>query len=206
MIRKFFYSTILLFFALILTNCSLVKQNVPLTPEEAAIQHVRDTNQADFRIDKNSVNAIQISEINDLILVLVQYSGNHITGGAKTCEMVLEAYKKPIIGWKTKNGAGSCHEINYPANTTPITVVSNWGNSTVWNSGYSTAFGYVHNSQVTEVVVTWEDGLVQPVEVLDSTYFAAREGKYCTLKIDVYNNKGDIVFTNNMGTGESRVP
>lgn len=166
-----------------------------LTPEETAVRHVREMTQAGFHIDPNTVEAIQQVEISDLTLVLVQYSGHQIDGDVELCEMVLETEKTLIYQWKAKGGSGLCHKINDPSNNTPMTVVSSYDTSTLLDRGYSTAFGYLRDEQITKVVVNWEDGLVQPASVSASTYLAAREGGFHVEKIETYNDLGEIVHS-----------
>jgi hypothetical protein len=71
------------------------QQNHPLvtTPGEIAVHHAKGMTVAGYHIDPNTVEAIQQVEINDLALVLVQYSGHQIEGNTELCEMVLELEK-----------------------------------------------------------------------------------------------------------------
>lgn len=166
-----------------------------LSLEETAVRHVKEMMEAGFLIDPNTVESIQQVEINDITLVLVQYSGHRIKGEVELCEMVLETQKTILNKWKARSGAGLCHKINDPSNIIPITVVSSYGTSTILDRGYSTAFGYLRNEQITRVMVTWEDGLVQPASVSARTYLTAREGGFYVAKIETYNNLGENVYT-----------
>lgn len=177
-----------------------------LTPEETAVRHVKGMTQAGFHIDPNTVEAIQQVEINDMVLVLVQYSGHQIEGNAELCEMVLEVEKKLLNQLEARGGAGLCHEINDSLNNVPITVVSSYGTSTLLERSYSTAFGYLRNDQITKVVVYWEDGLMQPASVSDRTYLTARAGGFHVEKIETYNDVGEIVFASNYPNTEESNP
>lgn len=165
------------------------------TPGETAVRYVKGMAEAGFHIDTNTVKALQQVEINEMTLVLVQYSGRRIKGDVELCEMVLETKKSLSNRWKAKSGAGLCHEVNDPSTDIPITVASNYGTSTVLDRGYSAAFGYLRNEQITKVVVTWEDGLMQPASVSARTYLTAREGGFYVEKIETYNDLGEIVYT-----------
>jgi hypothetical protein len=167
---------------------------IVLTPEYAAVRHVREMKTANFTIVSNSVEAIQAVELKDQVLVLVQYSGTRLGGGVDICETVLETQKTPLNGWKVINGAGLCHEVQ-PTNSIPVATGSSRGHSTLQNPGYSTAYGLVRDPQITQVLVTWEDGHIQPSEVQESTYFAVREGGFTIKKIDAYNDKHEIVYS-----------
>lgn len=177
-----------------------------LTPEETAVRHTKGMSVAGYHIDPNTVEAIQQVEINDMVLVLVQYSGHRIEGETELCEMVLEVEKKLLNQWEAKGGAGLCHEINDPLNKVPISVVSSYGTSTLLERGYSTAFGYLRNEQITKVVVTWKDGLVQPANVSAGTYLTAREGGFHVEKIETYNDLGEIIFETHYPNKEESNP
>lgn len=177
-----------------------------LTPEETAVRHAKGMTVAGYHIDPNTVKAIQQVEINDMVLVLVQYSGHRIEGDAELCEMVLEIEKKLLNRWEAKGGSGLCHEINDPDNTVPISIVSSYGITTLLERGYSTAFGYLRNEQITKVVVTWEDGLVEPANVSERTYLTAREGGFHIEKIETYNDLGEIIFETNYPNTEGSNP
>jgi hypothetical protein len=162
------------------------------SPEETAVLHVQQMNQAGYDIDPNTVEAIQKVVINDKVLVLVQYNARKVEPGVELCEMVLEVEKPFLKRWSTQGGVGLCHKINQSSNTVPITVVSSYGTSA---HDYSTAFGYIRDEQITEVIITWEDGFAQPVSVIARTYLGAREGGFYIEKIETYNDLGEIVYT-----------
>lgn len=173
-----------------------------LTPEDSAIRYVREMKLGNFTINSNSVEAIQTAELKDLVLVLVQYSGTRHEGGVELCEMVLETEKALISGWETKGGSGLCHEVDDPTNSVPITIGSSMVNSTLLTPGYSTVYGFVRDPQITKVVVTWDDGQIQPLEVQVSAYLAAREGASHVIKIEAHNDQNKIVFQTRLGTVE----
>jgi hypothetical protein len=167
---------------------------IVLTPEDAAVRYVRETITANFTVTGNSVEAAQAVTLKDQVLVLVQYRGTRPGGGVDICETVLETRKTGLNGWKVFNGAGLCHEVQ-PANSIPVTSGSSQGHSTSQDPGYTTAYGHVREPQITTVAVTWEDGLLQSVEVQNSTYFAVREGGFSIRKIEAYNGQHEIVYT-----------
>lgn len=187
--------TAILLTILLVRNPSKQNYLAVLTAEETAIRHVKGMTEAGIHIDRNTVEAIQQVKMDDITLVLVQYSGHRMRGDVELCEFVVETKKTLSKSWQAKGGAGLCHENNDPANTIPITVVSSYGTTTLLNRGYSTAFGYLRNGEITKVVVTWEDGLMQPASVSGSTYLTVREGRSNVEKIETYNHLGEIVYT-----------
>lgn len=199
--------TVFLLAILLIQNSTEAKSPLSiLTPEETAVRHVQGMAEAGFHIDPNTVEAIQQVEINGMVLVLVQYSGHRIEGGVELCEMVVEIEKKRLHTWEAKGGAGLCHEINDPGNNVPISVVSSYGTSTLFDRSYSTAFGYLRNERITKVVVTWEDGLMQQASVSERTYLTARAGGFHVVKIETYNNFDEIMFESNYPNTEEPNP
>jgi hypothetical protein len=166
---------------------------LPITPERSAVLHVKKLNIGNFTINKNSVEAIQKIEFNNRVLVLVQYIATRHGNGVENCEVVLETEKDQAIRWNT--GSGMCHKINDPNETTPITVGSTRGGSTPQDPGYTTVYGMIRDPQITQIVVTWEDGNVQPVEVQESAYMAAREGELDMKKVEAFNGQNELVYT-----------
>lgn len=177
-----------------------------LTPGETALRHAKVMTVAGYHIDPNTVKVIQQVEINDMVLVLVQYSGHRIEGDAELCEMVLEIDKKLLIQWEAKGGWGLCHEINDPDNTVPISIASGFGTTTFSERGYSTAFGYLRNEQISKVVVTWEDGLVKSANISERTYLTARMGRFHVKKIETYNDLGEIIYETHFPNTEESNP
>jgi hypothetical protein len=181
------------------TEIQVLPPVIILTPEEAAIRHVREMETANFTIVSNSVEAIQAVALKDQVLVLVQYSGTRFAGDVDICETVLETKKTPLNSWKVNSGAGICHEV-YPVNSIPVTTGSSRGQATLQSPGYSTTYGLVRDPQITKVVVTWEDGNIQQVEVRESTFFAVREGGFDWKKVVAFNNQNEIVYTTDQKT------
>lgn len=148
-----------------------------------------------FAINDNSVKAIQTVEVKDLVLVLGQYSGTRRGGRLEIREMVLETEKAQVIRWKTHSGVSSCHELNDPADTLPVTVASSRKNLPTPDNGYSAIYGVVRNPQITKVVVMWDDEHVQSVNVLESTYMAAHEGGFDMTKVEAFDDQNELVYT-----------
>lgn len=177
-----------------------------LKPEEVAVRHAKGMTVAGFRVDPNTVHAIQKVEINDLFLVLVQYSGQQNGGDIELCEMILEVEKKLLEGWEAKSGSGLCHEVNDPDNTVPLSIVSSYGTTTLLSGGYSTAFGYLRNEIISKVVVSWDDGLVEPASVSERTYLTERDGGYHVERIEAYDDIGALIFTTTYPNPEESNP
>lgn len=201
-VLSFIFVVAIILLAILFTQNQNDPQN-PLSvsrPGEIAVRHVKEMTVAGYHIDPNTVEAIQQMELNDIVLVLVQYNGYQIEGNTELCEMVLEIELKLLNQWEAKGGSGLCHEINDPDNTVPISIASSYGTTSILERGYSTAFGYLRNEQITKVVVTWDDGLMQQAVVAERTYLTARTGGFHIDKIESYNDIGEIIFESNFPT------
>ncbi len=90
-----FFSIAVIPLTILLTQNQNEQQNplAVLTPGETAVRHVKGMMEAGFQIDTNTVEVIQQIKINDITLVLVQYSGHRMDGDVELCEMVLETKK-----------------------------------------------------------------------------------------------------------------
>ena len=128
------------------TEIGALAPRIVLTPEDAAVRHVRGTETVNFTVASNSMEAVQSVALQDQVLVLVQYSGTRPEGGVDICETVLETKKTRLNGWKVTNGAGLCHEVN-PARSIPVTSGSSRGHPTPQDPGYSTSYGQVCDPQ-----------------------------------------------------------
>ena len=184
---------LLLLAAFLFSGCSEIKPTEIGAPEDTAVGYVREMNMGYFDINDDSVEAIQKIELNNYILVLVQYLGTRHGNGVETCQLVLETGKDKNIHWNT--GSGMCHKINDPTETQPITEGSTRGGSSLQNPGYSTVYGMIRDSQITKIVITWEDGQIQPVEVQKTAYMAAREGGMDIKKAEAFNDQNELVYT-----------
>lgn len=53
----------------------------------------------------------------------------------------------------------------------------------------------IRDPQITKIVVTWEDGQAQSLEVQESAYMAAREGGFDMKKVEAFNSQNELVYT-----------
>lgn len=187
------FTALILFAAALLSGCSKIDEILPITPERSAVRYVKEMKMANFSIDKESVEALQMIEISHYELVLVHYSGIRHGNGVETCEFVLETEKDKTIRWDT--GSGMCHRIDDATDPQPITVGTTRGGSTPQDPGFTTVYGMVRDPQITRIVVTWEDELAQPVEVRENAYITAREGEFDLKKVEAFNDRNEVVYT-----------
>jgi hypothetical protein len=186
---------LLLFTTLPLSGCSNIQSFLPITPEDSAIRYVKEMKAGDFNIFIDSIETVQKVKLNKHLLVLLQYSGTRMGGGAETCELVVETDKAGFFSWVTHSGIGACQKINDSNDPRLVTVSSSRKGSTSQDPGYSTVYGIIRDPQITQIVVTWEDGQTQTVEAQESAYMAAREGELNIVKIEAYNGQKELVYT-----------
>lgn len=198
--KQIYFAVILTILPWFMAGCSDELQILTSSPEEIAIHFVQENNEDGFSIEDNSVTIIQTIEGDGGAFILVQYDGERESVGPEKCQVVLEARHNPIAGWRIKNGSGLCHEFDDSTDTVPITIASSQGSLSIFQGRYSSVFGYVRDSQIVRVVVTWNDGQEQAVEVYLETYFLVRNDESHMARIAAYNAKNEIVFSENFAT------
>lgn len=182
--------------SLLLSGCTGMLPTGAATPEDAAVQYAQKMQMNNFSTNQDSVQATQSAALTNRTLVMVQFTGTRIPGGAETCQFVMENDKARLFGWESHGGSGSCHAENDLEDTQPITAGGSMGGGTTQgDKGYSSAYGMVRDSQITKLRVTWSDGMVQPVGVQSSAYLAARDGKFNMQKIEGLNDQNAAVYT-----------
>ena len=196
--RKIYFAAILMLMAMFSAGCSDETHFHMSSPEDLAIHFVQENREDDFTIEDNSVTVIQTIEENGNAFILVQYDGERTEVGTEKCEVVLEAQHDPVTGWSVQNGSGLCHESDDSSKSVPLTIASSQGSFSRFGGRYSTVFGYVRDSRIIKVFVTWDDGQEQSVGVNMSTYFIVREGESQMIRIAAYNEQNKIVFEENL--------
>lgn len=181
---------------LLFSGCSGMLPTGAASPEAAAVQYAQQMKLANFSINHDSVQATQTVELTNRVLVMIQYTGTRIPGGAETCQFVMDNDKARFFGWESHGGAGSCHANNDPTDIEPITTGGSRGaGATPSDQGYSSIYGDVRDEQITSLLVTWSDGMVQTVDVQSGAFLAARDGQFDMQKIEALNDQGATIYT-----------
>lgn len=184
---------VLLLFSLLLTACSPGAPMPALTPEQAAIQAFTRTNRVGVVVDQASIKVLQ--RVDALGKTFVIITNNH-QDQAKiySCIWLYEAHKAELGSWRLGSGGGGCSE-QALARKQPIQIAGGTqGGTNPADPGICYAFGLVNQKDIARVRVTWEDGQVQEVPVMNSSYVSLRAGNISTTRIEGQNQQGKIVF------------
>lgn len=185
----------LLLATLLFSGCSKVKTIGSATAEDTAVQAIREIKMGNFEIDIKTIQTVQSVELADGVLVLLQYGGFRMGGGAETCEYVMEIDKSKSLTWEVHSGSGLCHEINDPTDTQPITVGTSQSSNFPKDFGYTAAYGNIRDPKITKIVISWEDGQIQQANIQDATYIAAQKGDIDLDKIEAFDENGKMIYT-----------
>jgi hypothetical protein len=164
------------------------------TPEQAAVQNILDYNGGgDFALDPNSIRVMQSQKLQDSVIVLVAFQGTQ-QGSLQQCLFHYEAHQATIGTWVGGNGGGGCSMAGQ--DRTPLEV----GMGKIMGTqpgvlSYTEVDGFVNQEDILTVKVTWQDGETQQVEVVNSTYLAARTGSQEIEKIEGLDASGGVVYT-----------
>lgn len=187
--------------ALLLAACTSVTP--AFTPEQAVAQVVLHSPRQDVVVDVASVKALQRLDVAGKTFVVVannQQAGDHL----ETCLGLYEARRSPLIGWVSGSGGGGCSG-QIAGNPEPPQPMEVGGGSQ--SSGdpsepdICTTYGKVNQPDIVTVRVTWNDGQVQEVPVVNGSYAAIRVGQFSMTHVDGLNEKGEPVFQFDQATG-----
>ncbi len=172
-------------------------------PEAAAVQTVIQSNGtvANFQLEANSVTVRQTIPVDDHFVVVVSFRGlmpmNDPGGGPQRCLFSYQVLRARLGGWVTGNGGGSCTSVSLEnGNPAPVTMGgSTSSGSDLGNVFYSSVEGEVNQNDIVTIQVSWNDGKVDTVPVVNGTYFTIRRGQFQMAKVDGLNEAGEVLYT-----------
>ena len=157
-------STILIsLFILILAAC--LPGGIAVSPESAVTQELRQ----DSTILTETIRLHQSQPWGESKILLISYTS--IQGHEKwSCEAVYQV-EQGRIGWRISGSGAGCGN---PPSTEPI--VSGSGTQGEGANNLSYAYGLVRLSGASSVEITWEDGFMQRLPIINGSYLALRDG------------------------------
>lgn len=185
--------------SLFLVACSTTP--LAFTPEQAVIQNVANNRHA--VVDASSVKALQHLELAGQTFVMVS-NREQANGLINDCLWFFEARKSPLGGWVSGSGVGSCEgQMGVDLAAQPPLDVGGgtMSNGSAADPGICTAYGKVNHADIVKVRVTWNDGQVQEVPVMNASYAAIRAGQFNMTLVEGLNEKGEAVYQFNQATG-----
>lgn len=183
-----------------------------LTPEAATVQTIVQSNGtvANFQLEANSVNVRQSIPVGDHFVVVAAFRGlmamNEPGGGPQRCLFTYEVLRARLGGWVTSRGGGSCTSTSpQNGNLGPMSIgASNNSGSGPGSAGYSSVEGEVYQNDIITVQVSWNDGKVENIPVVNGTYITVRPGNFQMVKVDGLNEAGQAVFTSQPQTAPGK--
>lgn len=185
----------LLVIAVLVSGCG----GMVFSPAEAAIRHTMDTPLPEFTVNPNSIQVLQQVELGNVVIVLVKFSGTRASTGQEECLFTHGVERTWMGTYQGGGGGGGCSSQPPDPETQPISIMSGKSSGRdIGDPGYSEVSGEVFRDDVTSVIVTWSDGKVEQVDVINGTYLTAREGQFDRSKIEAINADGEVVYTDEM--------
>lgn len=188
-------TTALLALTILISGCA----GAAFSPETVAVNGLRNNPLPNFVLEPNSVQALQSISLPNATFVLLSYAGKtKDTGESQTCLWTYQIQRNFLGALQGGSGGGSCAVEPSDPNETPISIT--WGQGTVGgpvNSSYSDVSGKVFRGDVRQIRVTWSDGMVQPLSVIQKSYMSVRAGMFEMQQIDVFDPEMKLVYTFN---------
>ena len=171
------------------------------TPEAGAAQAVVDQILPDFQVDPQSIEVTQSGPIGENVAVQVRFQGIRAAQGREECLGVYEMHKTMFGGWTSGSGGTGCASSRPPVDEMPFRAgQSTFSDGNPQNSAsYAIAHGEIYNEDITHMLVTWNDGNTQQVEVVNRTFMAIRPGSIQAVNFDALDKNGEIVHSTSFG-------
>lgn len=147
------------------------------SPERAATQDLIQNNQA----IPESIRIHQALPWRESLMVFATYLSND-NNEKMSCEAVFEM-QRSASGWRTIGSGIGC---SVPPNSDAVTY--SFGTQGVAGDELSYAHGLVRLDTAEEVEITWQDGAVQRVPVVNSSYLVLRDGSFQMIaRVEVFD-------------------
>ena len=199
---KWFYGklTIFLLSALLLSSCGIAYSRIggagAVTPESAAITAVIVQQGGNFTLDQNSIQVLQTQQLaENYALVQIAYQGFQQAQQVQC--LSTHAALSSQGGWRITGGASGCVPAGQDSGS-PLDVSqnSNSGGGASSDPGNTAVDGFVNDARIKTVSVTWQDGQVQQVSVVNGAYLAGRLGKQAAFQtIQGLDENGVVIYT-----------
>lgn len=177
---------------LTLTGCQAL---MSLTPEQVAIQAVMEQNRPDVQVDQQTIQVLQSQAWGEGRLVLVAYQQVERNRPRTQC-LQMNEIDRPRGRWAAGNSSAGCTPIG--GSPDPLDVGSGTSSGSD-RPGLSYVSGNVNDPAIVAVEVVWADGEVQQVDVINSSYLAAREGVLSPVEVRGLDTDGNVIYSSQTG-------
>jgi hypothetical protein len=161
------------------------------TLERAAVQEALNFSEPNLPVDPDSIQVLQTQEQGEITLVVVSLQRGRETAMPDKCLAMYEV-RRTALGWMTVSGGTGCGPIG--GNRSALDVSSGGAHQSN-ESASSHVTGLVREPLITFVEVTWADGEVQQVPVVNGSYLAWREGVSNPVKILGLDAEDQVIYT-----------
>jgi hypothetical protein len=160
------------------------------TPERAAVQEVLRFGEPNLPVDPDSVQVLQTQAQGEMTLVLVAFQRGRGAAFPDEC-LAIHEVRRTALGWMTGSGGTGCGPIGGTGGSLDVGSGAHRSNE----SASSHTFGLVRDPLIATVEVTWDDGQVQQVPVVNSSYLVWREGVSSPAFVTGLNANDQEIFT-----------
>jgi hypothetical protein len=172
------------------------------TPEDAALNDLSNSamRPMEGQIVTDSVEVRQSVQVENSVFVLLTYQRT-IENRQENCRMTYQTERR-LGRWTVGAAGGGCEgfvdsEGSEPPPPSDLSIGAGQSSSGPMHPGYSHVEGFVNNLDITQVRVTWEDRLVETVNVVNETFLTARTGQLRYESVEGLNTAGEVVYSSN---------
>ncbi len=184
---------------LILSSCQ--PGGITFSPEQAAVAAVQSgIGKRESR--PTNIKELQTVDMDKKIFVLLTFDKVEV-GRLDRCIHVIAVRQARLGLWGAVSGGGGCAgRVGGTSEITeepPIELGSgSSGSSSPTDPGYSYVSGLVHNENIRKARITWEDGITQEVNVVDSSLLAVRTGVANYTGIEGIDSNGNVIYNQDL--------
>jgi hypothetical protein len=164
------------------------------TPQRAAVQEALNFGEPDLPVDPDSIQVLQSQEQGEMTLVLVAFQRGRGPTMPDECLAIYEV-RKSALGWQVNSGGTGCGPIGGDGRAIDVTSGSQRSNE----SASSQTVGLVRDPSIVTVEVTWQDGEIQSVPVINGSYLAWREGVSSHTVVLGLDAGGEVIYASDTG-------
>jgi hypothetical protein len=162
-----------------------------LSPEQAAVRALLEGRRT-MQIRPATIQVLQTGSWGEEVNVLVTFQAAEESGQISQCLFLYEAHEARAAGWVVSGGGGGCGPVG--GSGEPIDIGAGQHSGT-GRPAISHVKGLVHETGIRAIEVIWDDGELQRVEVINSSYLAVRGGLHEYTQIQALDEGGEVVYT-----------
>jgi hypothetical protein len=177
--------------ATILVSAVVMLPACTLSPEQAAVRAVLEEPRT-MRVRPTTIQVLQTQSWGEEVNVLVKFQAIEESGQFSQCLFLYEAHEAAAAGWVVSSGGGGCGPVGGSGDPIDIGAGQHSG---AGRPAISHVKGRVHKADVRSIQVTWDDGELQRVDVINGSYLALRGGLHEYAQIQALDEGGEAVYT-----------